>query len=64
MADGDSHSTDSTVSTGLCQVSFFFPDMFNDTCASHTIDNVGKHIEFGVLHTFSGTGTPFFFFVF
>ena len=28
---------------GLRQVSFFFPNIFNVTCFSHTIDNVGKH---------------------
>ena len=27
--------------------------MFNVTCFSHTIDNVGKQFEFGVLNTFS-----------
>lgn len=38
---------------GLRQVSFFFPNVFNVTCFSHTIDNVGKHFEFGVLDTFA-----------
>ena len=32
---------------------FFFPDIRNVICSSHTIDNVGKHFEFSVLDTFS-----------
>jgi hypothetical protein len=28
---------------GLRQVGFFFPNIFNVTCSSHTIVNVGKH---------------------
>ena len=44
----------------LSQVSFFFPNIFNVTCFSHTIDNVGKHFEFGVLDTSSRYwNTPF-----
>lgn len=38
---------------GLRQVGFFFPQIFNVPCFSHTIDNVGKHFEFSVLDTFS-----------
>ena len=38
---------------GLRQVMFFFPNIFNVICFSHTIDNVGKHFEFSVLDTFS-----------
>ena len=37
----------------LRQVSFFFSNVFNVTCFSDTIDNDGKHFEFGVLDTFS-----------
>ena len=29
--------------TGLRQVGFYFPNIFNVICFSHTIDNVGKH---------------------
>ena len=28
------------------QIQFYFPQAFNVTCFSHTIDNVGKHFEF------------------
>ena len=38
---------------GLRQVSFFFPNIFNVQCFSHTIDNVGKHFEFRVLDIFA-----------
>ena len=38
---------------GLCQVKFFFSNILNVTCFSHTIDNVGKHFAFSVLDTFS-----------
>ena len=31
---------------GLCQVMFFFPNILNVICFSHTINNVGKHFEF------------------
>ena len=37
----------------LLQVSFFFSNVFNVTCFSDTIDNVGRHFEFGVQDTFS-----------
>ena len=37
----------------LEQVKFFFPQLLDITCFSHTIDNVGKHFEFHVLHRFS-----------
>ena len=37
----------------LHQVRFFFPQLLNVTCFSHTIDNVGKHFEFRVLDTFA-----------
>ena len=36
---------------GLRQVMFFFPNILNVICFSHTIDNVGKHFEFSVLYT-------------
>ena len=36
----------------LQQVRFFFPQLLDVTCFSHTIDNVGKHFEFRVLDTF------------
>ena len=36
----------------LRQVAFFFPSIFNVTCFSHTIDNVGQHFQFRVLDTF------------
>ena len=35
--------------TALEQVKFFFPQLLDITCFSHTIDNVGKHFEFRVL---------------
>ena len=35
------------------QVRFFFPQLLDVTCFSHTIDNVGKHFEFRVLDTFA-----------
>ncbi|KAK3737632.1 hypothetical protein QZH41_006457 [Actinostola sp. cb2023] len=37
----------------LQQVKFFFPQLLDVTCFSHTIDNVGKHFEFRVLDTFA-----------
>ena len=37
----------------LEQVKFFFPQLLDITCFSHTIDNVGKHFEFRVLDRFS-----------
>ena len=37
----------------LQQVRFLFPQLLDVTCFSHTIDNVGKHFEFRVLHTFA-----------
>ncbi|KAK3725851.1 hypothetical protein QZH41_014072, partial [Actinostola sp. cb2023] len=38
----------------LQQVKFFFPQLLDVTCFSHTIDNVGKHsVEFRVLDTFA-----------
>ena len=37
----------------LEQVRFFFPQLLDITCFSHTIDNVGKHFEFRVLDRFS-----------
>ena len=37
----------------LEQVKFFFPQLLEITCFSHTIDNVGKHFEFRVLERFS-----------
>ena len=33
----------------LEQVKFYFPQLLDITCFSHTIDNVGKHFEFRVL---------------
>ena len=39
--------------TGLRQVGFYFTNIFNVTCFSHTIDNVGTHFEFSVLDKFS-----------
>ena len=38
---------------GLRQVGFYFPNILNVTCFSHTIDNVGMHFVFRVLDTFS-----------
>ena len=35
------------------QVRFFFPQLLDVTCFSHTIDNVGKHFELRVLDTFA-----------
>ena len=37
----------------LRQVKFYFPQLFDVTCFSHTIDNVGKHFQFRVLDKFS-----------
>ena len=37
----------------LQQVRFFFPQLLNLTCLSHTIDNVGKHFKFRVLDRFA-----------
>ena len=37
----------------LEQVKFFFPQLLDITCFSHTIDNLGKHFEFRVLDRFS-----------
>ena len=37
----------------LEQVKFFFPQLLDITCFSHTIDNIGKHFEFRVLDRFS-----------
>ena len=37
----------------LQQVRFFFPQLLDVTCFSHTIDNVGKQFEFRVLDTFA-----------
>ena len=37
----------------LRQVKFYFPQLLDVTCFSHTIDNVGKHFEFRVLDTFA-----------
>ena len=37
----------------LRQVGFYFPNIFNVTCFSLTINNVGKHFEFSVLDKFS-----------
>ena len=37
----------------LQQVRFFFPQLLDVSCFSHTIDNVGKHFEFRVLDTFA-----------
>ena len=37
----------------LEQVKFFFPQLLDIRCFSHTIDNVGKHFEFPVLDRFS-----------
>ena len=37
----------------LQQVRFFFPQLLDVTCFSHTIDNVGKHFEFRFLDTFA-----------
>ena len=41
----------------LQQVRFFFPQLLDVTCFSHTIDNVGKHFEFRVLDTFACSRT-------
>ena len=46
---------------GLRQVMFFFPNILNVICVSHTIDNVGKHFEFSVLDTFSRCWNTMFF---
>ena len=37
----------------LQQVKFYFPQLLDVTCFSHTIDNVGKHFEFRVLDRFA-----------
>ena len=37
----------------LLQARFFFPQLLDVTCFSHTIDNVGRHFEFRVLDTFA-----------
>ena len=37
----------------LQQVRFFFPQLLDVACFSHTIDNVGKQFEFHVLDTFA-----------
>ena len=34
------------------QLSFFYPNIFDVTCFSHTIDNVGTHFKFRVLDIF------------
>ena len=47
---------------GLRQVKFFFPNILNVTCFSHTIDNAGKHFAFSVLDTFLGVGIQCFLF--
>ena len=45
---------------GLRQVMFFFPNILNVICFSHTIDNVGKHFKFSVLDTFSRSWNTMF----
>ena len=37
----------------LQQMRFYFPQLLDVNCFSHTIDNVGKHFEFHVLDTFA-----------
>lgn len=37
----------------LQQVRFFFPQLLDVACFSHTIDNMGKQFEFHVLDTFA-----------
>lgn len=37
----------------LRQLKFFYPNLFDIVCFSHTIDNVGTHFEFGVLDSFT-----------
>lgn len=37
----------------LQQMRFFFPQLLDVTCFSHTIDYVGKHFEFRVLDKFA-----------
>ena len=37
----------------LEQVKFYFPQLLDITCFSHTTDNVGKHFEFRVLDRFT-----------
>lgn len=37
----------------LRQLSFFYPELFDVVCFSHTIDNVGNHFEFQVLDLFT-----------
>ena len=37
----------------LEQVKFYFPQLLDITCFSHTIDNLGKHFEFLVLDRFA-----------
>ena len=36
----------------LCQLSFFYSELLDIVCFSHTIDNVGNHFEFQVLDLF------------
>ena len=37
----------------LRQLSFFYPNMMDIVCFSHTIDNVGNHFQFNVLDSFT-----------
>ena len=37
----------------LRQLSFFYPEMMDIVCFSHTIDNVGNHFQFRVLDSFT-----------
>ena len=45
---------------GLRQVMFFFPNILNVICFSHTSDNVGKYFKFSVLETFSRSWNTMF----
>ena len=37
----------------LRQLKFFFPNLMDSVCFSHTIDNVGGHFEFRILDSFT-----------
>ena len=38
--------------TALSQLKFFYADLFDVVCFSHTLDNVGSHFEFQVFDAF------------
>ena len=60
MLIGGMRDSASVNGAALRQLKFFFPNLMDIVCFSHTIDNVGGHFEFRILDFFTQHWIGFF----